>query len=294
MADWQLNTVLNDAVDRHYCCPAVISGDHETDFERFEESVEWLAGDLVNRGVQPGQRIGLCMGGGMEFLLALHALVRLNAVVVPLDPYDEAGLLRARDLDLHAVFSHHGVDGLLEEITALIGGEKRCPIFDVAEEFTLIVVSGGAPLEFEGGLILNDGAYQFWNSSAIADRVGDLQGNLELDSDARVVICGPWTCPSAVLLALACAASGSCVQVVRDSCSAGTVCEAVATGDVTVLFAQPMFMHDLIRTSDASGWNSNRPRIVLPDGESLPEVVRRRRRLARQTLCDPPVYGLVS
>lgn len=294
MVAWQLNTVLDDSVDRHYCCPAVICGDHETDFERFDESVEWLAGDLVARGVQPMQRIGLCMGGGVEFLLALHALVRLNVVVVPLDPCDEVGLVRARNLDLHAVVSHSAVDGLLEEIVGFVGGDGLCPIFDVAEEFTLIVVSAGAPLEFEGGLILNDGAYQFWDSSAIADRVGDLQGNLELNSDARVVICGPWSCPSAVLLVLACAASGSCVRVVRDAHSPGTVCEAVDAGDVTVLFAQTLFMHDLIRTADASGWDSIHPRIVIPDGESLSEAVRRRRRLTRQTLCDPPVYSLVS
>lgn len=222
MGGLQLNAVLDDSVDRHSCCPAVACGDHETDFERFDESVDWLAGDLASRGVRPGQRIGLCVGGGWEFLLALHALVRLDAVVVPLDPCDEVGLCGARDLDLHAVVSHSAVDVLLEDITSLIGGGRRCPIYDVAEEFTLIVVSDSAPLEFRCGLILNDGDYQFWDSPAIADRVGDLQGDLGLDAAARVAICGPWTCSSAVLLVLACAASGSCVHVVQHGGSEAT------------------------------------------------------------------------
>lgn len=290
----QLNTILNDTVDRHYCRPAVVCGEHETDFERFEESVEWLSAELTARGVRPRQRVGLCLGGGWEFMLTFHALVRLDTVVVPVDPFDESSINAAGDLDLHFIVSHRSADMLLEEMLQSICGDEMRPMFDVAEEFTLVAVSVGAPRHHEGGFILNDLGFQFWTSSEVADRIGHLQGNLELNSEARAVICGPWSSPSAVLLVLACAASGSCVHVVSDVDCSADVWETVSAGEVSVVFAQPMLMHDLVRVADHSAWGSIRPRMVLPDGEVLPEVVLRRRGLTRQALQDPPIYEFGS
>jgi AMP-binding enzyme len=286
----QLNTMLDDAIERHYCRPAVVCDGHETDYERFAESVEWLAGDLDARGVQPGQRIGLCMTSGWEYLLALHALVRLDVVVVPIDPCDGPAQLSARALDLHYLVSHRATDALLEEIVVTICGDDVCPMFGVAEEFTLVVVSAGAPLHDEGGVIVNDSGYQFCTSSEVVEKVRCLQVDLELDSDAGTVICGLWTCPSAVLLVLACAASGSRIHVVPDDSGSSSVWRAVAAGDVSVVFAQPMLMHELVRTADLLGRSVIRPRMVLPDGEELPEVILRRRRLTRKDVTDPPVY----
>lgn len=290
----QLDTILDDTVDHHYCRPAVMCGDHETDFERLDESVEWLGAELVDRGVQPRQRIGVCVGGGWEFLLALHTLVRLGVVVVPVDPFDEISINAAADLDLHYVLSHRDADALLEETMVSIGGDDVRPVFDVADEFTLVALSPQAPLHIEGGLILNDLGYRFLSSPEVADRMSELQNTLELDAEVRTVICGPWSSPSAVILMLACAASGACVHVVPDGDCSADVWEAVAEGGASLVFAQPMLMHDLVRVADLSEWGSIRPRMVLPDGEVLPEVVLRRRGLTRQALIDPPVYEFGS
>ncbi|WP_207836804.1 AMP-binding protein [Williamsia soli] len=286
----QLNTILDDAVDRHYCRPAVVCGDHETDFERFDEAVQWLSDDLAARGVQPRQRVGICIHGGWEFLLAFHALVRLGTVVVPIDPFDETAAIAAGDLDLHFLVSHHGDDCLLEETVEVICGDNVCPMFDVAEEFTLIVVAAQSELHVEAGLFLNDLGYRFWPDDEVADRISGLQANLDLNSGARAAICGPWSSPSAVLLVLACAASASCVHTVPPFGDSGLVWGEMAAGDVSVLFAPPLLMHDLVRVADSATWAASRPRMVLPDGEVLPEVVLRRRGLTRQTPADPPVY----
>ncbi|MBA4021937.1 MAG: hypothetical protein C0482_06190 [Gordonia sp.] len=289
----QLNTILDDAVDRHYHRPAVVSGDHETDFERFDESVQWLSDDLAARGVAPRQRVGICIHGGWEFLLAFHALVRLDTVVVPIDPFDETAATAAGDLDLHFLVSHRGEDCFLEETVEVLCGDDGCPMYDVAEEFTLIVVAAQSQLHVESGLFLNDLGYRFWPVAEVADHIGGLQENLDLHSGARAAICGPWSSPSAVLLVLACAASASCVHVVPPFDDSGTVWGEMAAGDVSVLFAPPLLMHDLVRVADSATWASSRPRIVLPDGEVLPEVVLRRRGLTRQTPADPPVYEFV-
>jgi hypothetical protein len=286
----QLNTMLDDTVDRHYCRPAVVCGDHETDFERFDESVQWLCDDLAARGVQSHQRVGICLHGGWEFLLAFHALLRLGSVAVPIDPFDEAAAFAAGDLDLHYLISHCAADCFLEETVEVICGDRVCPMFDVAEEFTLIAVSAQSPLHVESGLFLNDLGYRFWPAGVVADRVGGLQQNLDLDASACAAVCGPWSSPSAVLLVLACAASGSCVQVVPVFGDSAMVWDELISGDISVVFAPPLLMHDLLRVADSGAWASGRPRMVLPDGEVLPEVVLRRRGLTRQTPADPPVY----
>ena len=285
-----LNTFFDTTVDRHFGRPAVTSGEHEIDFERFDESVRWLGEDLAALGVGARQRVGVCMGGGWEFLLAFHALVRLNTVVVPIDPYDESSVAAAAELDLHFVLTHCAEDLLLEENVGFICGARIPPIFDVAEEFRLIAISPPSPLHTEGGLILNDLGFRFWGIREITERIGSLQADLDLDEDARAVICGPWSCPSAVLLVLACGASGSCVQVVDQERDPLTVQDALGDGDVTVVFAPPLIMHDLMRVADPWTWGQRRPLMVLPDGEILPDVVLRRRGLTRQTCDDPPVY----
>lgn len=289
----QLNAMLDESVDRYSCRPAVMCGDHETDFERFDESVEWLIGDLCARGVQRRQRIGLCISGGWEFLLAFHALVRLDTVVVPVDPFDEASLGAAGELDLHFILSHRTDELFLEETVELICGEEMRPTSYVAEEFTLVAVSEQAPLHGEAGLLLSDIDFRFWTQCEVVDRIGDLRSELDLNPDARALICGPWSCASAVLLVLACAAAGSCVEVPADRGS-GTGPGGVATEDVSVVFAPPMLMHDLVRLADPAAGALNHPRMMLPDGEVLPEVVLRRRGLKRQTLNDPPVYEFAS
>ncbi|HEY9315121.1 AMP-binding protein [Williamsia sp.] len=290
MGVFVLNEVLDDPVDRHSSRPAVACDGHETDFERFEESVEWLVGDLMAQGVQTRQRVGLCISGGLEFLLAFHALIRLDAVVVPMDPFDVTTLSSAKGLDLHHVVSHRGFDTLVEETVELVSGRRMCPMFDVAGEFTLIVVSENSPLQRSAGLILNDDGYRFWSSSQVAEHVDGLRGRLDLDADARAVVCEPWSSPCAALLVLACAASGSCVQVIPESGGGATVLEAVAGDDVSVVFAGPALMHDVVRGANAAGSVAALPRMVLPYGEVLPAIVQRRAGLIRHTPDEPAVY----
>ncbi|WP_168176513.1 AMP-binding protein [Williamsia sp. 1135] len=287
----QLNAILNDTVDRHYCRPAVMCGHHETDFERFDESVQWLSDDLAARGVQSRQRVGICLDGGWEFLLAFHALVRLDTVVVPIDPFDEASAVAAGDLDLHFIVSHRGEDCLLEETVEAMCGNEACPMFDVSDEFTLVAVSEQSPLRIEAGLLLDDVVgYRFWPAAEVADRIDGLREDLDLDTGACAAICGPFSCPSVVFLVLACAASGSCVQVVPSFGDSGTAWDEMAAGEASVVFAPPLLMHDFVRVADSAAWGSSRPRMVLPDGEVLPEVILRRRGLRRQPHTDRPVY----
>ncbi|HEY9313488.1 AMP-binding protein [Williamsia sp.] len=228
MSVFDLNAVLDEAVDRHPFRPAVSCDGFETDFERLDESVEWLREELVARGVQPRARIGVCITDGWEFVLAFHVLARLDAVMVPIDPFDDVSLRGAGELDLHHIIFHREQDAVLEEAVALISGEAFCPMFDVAEVFTLVVVSVDSPLHVEGGLFLNELGFRFRSSVEVGARTAALSVGLELGPESRVMVCGPWSCPCAVLLLLACATSGSCVQVIQEPRGYGGVLESVA------------------------------------------------------------------
>jgi O-succinylbenzoic acid--CoA ligase len=64
--------------------------DHEallgTGWAALAIEVDDLARRLWAAGARPGARVGLLLGPGRPFVLTLHALLRIGAVVVPLDP----------------------------------------------------------------------------------------------------------------------------------------------------------------------------------------------------------------
>lgn len=54
--------------------------------------VEAAAGDLIHRGVAPGHRVGLCATNSWRHVVGYLAILRANAVWVPLNPRNGAGL----------------------------------------------------------------------------------------------------------------------------------------------------------------------------------------------------------
>ncbi|HEV3310551.1 MAG TPA: o-succinylbenzoate--CoA ligase [Chloroflexota bacterium] len=76
---------------------AFVCGDESVNYKEFQARVDDVAGQLAERGVNAGDRIGL-MAEGMEFAIGLYAASRLGAVSVPLNlrlrPTDLAGQMR--------------------------------------------------------------------------------------------------------------------------------------------------------------------------------------------------------
>jgi O-succinylbenzoic acid--CoA ligase len=64
--------------------------DHEalvgTTYAQLRAEVDDAARRLWSAGARPGRRVGLVLPPGRPFVVALHALLRIGAVVVPLDP----------------------------------------------------------------------------------------------------------------------------------------------------------------------------------------------------------------
>jgi len=71
-------------------------------WQQLLQSAEHLAGGLQALGVQKGQRVILFMQNCPQFIIAFHAVIRLGAVVVPVNPMNKADELGHYILDAEA------------------------------------------------------------------------------------------------------------------------------------------------------------------------------------------------
>ena len=72
--------------------PAIHDGDFCLTHADLIAHVETAAGDLIHRGIAPGHRVGLCATNSWRHVVGYLAILRANAVWVPLNPRNGAGL----------------------------------------------------------------------------------------------------------------------------------------------------------------------------------------------------------
>ena len=73
---------------------ALLAGEDSWSFGRLDAAVTELAGRLAAAGAGPGQRLAVLMPNRPEYVMAIHALARLGAVLVPLNTRLTADELR--------------------------------------------------------------------------------------------------------------------------------------------------------------------------------------------------------
>src|ERR1700685_817098 len=83
------------SAQRYPDVPAIVYYDTKITYERLWREIEALAGYLQHEaGVQRGERVLLVMQNSPQFVIAFHAILRANAVVVPLNPMNVTEELR--------------------------------------------------------------------------------------------------------------------------------------------------------------------------------------------------------
>ncbi|MCD9194677.1 amino acid adenylation domain-containing protein [Streptomyces albireticuli] len=95
--------------------PAVTCGDRTVSYAGLDLASARLAGALRERGVRPGDRVGVCLERGVDLIVALLAVLRAGAAYVPLDPdYPPERLaFVAEDTGLGVAVSEKPVPGLV-------------------------------------------------------------------------------------------------------------------------------------------------------------------------------------
>ncbi len=85
---------------------ALTDGADRYSWAEYRDRSAVLAGALVARGVEPGDRVGVLMPKSIRSFVAVHAIQRAGAIVVPLDWF-------APDANVHGVLGEAGVGTLV-------------------------------------------------------------------------------------------------------------------------------------------------------------------------------------
>jgi fatty-acyl-CoA synthase len=104
--------------------PAIVYYDTQISYRRLWEQVEALAGYLVHRaGVRRGDRVLLYMQNAPQFVVAYYAIMRADAVVVPLNP-----MLVAEELGIYLEDSGATVAIAGQELAPRLAGYVPAPL----------------------------------------------------------------------------------------------------------------------------------------------------------------------
>ncbi len=82
---------LSDRAASDPSLPAIKQGEHVLSYDALERAAARCATLLADRGVSAGDRVALIMPNVAYFPIAYYAILRLGAVVVPMNPLLKAG-----------------------------------------------------------------------------------------------------------------------------------------------------------------------------------------------------------
>jgi enterobactin synthetase component F len=73
---------------------ALIEGETVLTFGQLDRLTEQLSLHLISRGVQPGDRVAVCLQKGIAAVVSIHAVMRCGAAFVPIDPTLPAAVIQ--------------------------------------------------------------------------------------------------------------------------------------------------------------------------------------------------------
>ena len=175
---------------------ALVHGDERITWSELHDRVERLAGALSARGVRPGDPVALPLANVPEFAVAFLAVLRVGAVVVPLNPhFKEAELeFHFAECGVRAVIAEPEVIGVCRSVAARL--MERPELFVTrgeaagAEALEGLIEAGGTPVEHAPGPD-DDADFQYSSgSTGRPKRVPRSHGHLRAEADAYVAAIG--------------------------------------------------------------------------------------------------------
>jgi long-chain acyl-CoA synthetase len=106
---------------------ALVYGEERVAYADLVERIERLASGLSQRGIGPGDAVGLVLRDDPWFVTSFHAITALGAIVVPVNPaFKQAELeFNFRGAAVKAVISDERATGVCERIAAGLQGDVR-------------------------------------------------------------------------------------------------------------------------------------------------------------------------
>ncbi|MCW2824470.1 MAG: long-chain-fatty-acid--CoA ligase [Aeromicrobium sp.] len=133
---YNLSTLLEDSARQHPDRDAVVLGDGRLTYAQVNGAANQVANLLVERGVQPGDKVALSCPNLPYFSIIYYGILKAGATIVPLNV-----LLKPREVAYHLADSHAKAYFAFEGTPDLPIGESAWEGFqatDTCEEFFLI------------------------------------------------------------------------------------------------------------------------------------------------------------
>jgi long-chain acyl-CoA synthetase len=278
MTNLASNLVATAAV--HGDRAAVRLDDHMLSYGDLLDAAAAVAGTLKDRGIAPGDRVGIVLPNVPAFPIVFYGALLAGATVVPMNP-----LLKAREVQYYLK------DSGMSLVFGWDGGGDAVPEGAAAEGVECVVVGALGPVEFSGTPIRDaveraddDTAVILYTSGTTGQPKGaelthhNLATNCEVTVTALIhitaddVIMG--CLPLFHVFGLTCGLNasvrtGSCLTLIPRF-DAGKALAVVARDKVTVFEGVPTMYAGMLHHADADGADMSTLRTCISGGSAMP------------------------
>jgi O-succinylbenzoic acid--CoA ligase len=260
---------------------AVLADDGALTYAQLDARADDLAGRLAAAGVRAGDRVGVMLPASAEHVALLHALMRLGAVTVPVDPRFPEPEAQRRVAHVRAKLVVAERSGPGQVTFEELRGQARAP-FERAEP------EGVQALVFTSGTSGQPRAASltYANHAASAAQVGFHLGMHPAD---RWLACVPLHHVGGLGVVMRSVLWGSALQV-QARFDAARASEALDTG-ATLASMVPVMLQRVLDARGARPFPHTLRAILLGGDAASPELLRAARALGAPVL---PTYGLTE
>ncbi|MEJ2540867.1 MAG: amino acid adenylation domain-containing protein [Gemmatimonadota bacterium] len=118
MSDFLIHHAISRWAERQPAAPALRIQGRALSYADLDRASNRLAHALLDRGLEPGDRVGIFMHKGLELGVALYGVLKAGGVFVPLDPFLPAARLEAmiQDCGIRHLVASEGVAATLMQL----------------------------------------------------------------------------------------------------------------------------------------------------------------------------------
>lgn len=254
---------------------ALIFGERQWTYGQLNAKTAQLAAQLAAAGVVPEQHVAVLLPNGPEFVIAIHALARLGAVMTPLNlrltPAElrwqakQAGCAVVLGVDATATTAALGVRPVnLQSLPAAADAEQWCSRPLNLEARQGIVFTSGTTGQPKGAMLTFNN--HLWSATASAFRLGT-------DPRDRWLACMPLYHVGGQAIVLRCCLYGTTI-VLHPTFDPAAVAESLRRDGVTLISVVPTMLHRLLEY-DPDSLCLPHLRCILVGGAALsPQLAR--------------------
>ncbi|MGO9099871.1 MAG: AMP-binding protein [Mycobacterium sp.] len=283
-----LSLYLVESADMYPDSPALRCDGATTTFSELADNAARFAAYLADRGLRPGDRVGVMLANRPEFAMVFYGVLHAGAVVVPMDPLRSARevefVLTNTGARLLVVAPSCGVaataGALAAGVPSIVVGEhtleqltsgflgQAWPVTRASDDNAVILHTSGTTGVPKGAQLTHHNLVN--NQAVIARRL------LNIGPDDVVLECLPLSHAFGMTCGLAAAISNGATLALLPTFDPGKALQMIAAERVTVFEGLPPMYPAILAASPGHDPNFGSLRVCISAGAAMPvEVLRR-------------------